>query len=287
MPDRTRMPFGAAEIRAYYDRHTRAFLRYGQGGGAGVIHRAVWGPGVTTRTQAFHYVDDLIKDQIAGQTTALIPHVVDLGCGVGATLCYLAGQLPTIRGTGVTLSPLQARIAGERIRAAGLADRLTCIEGDYTDLPAGIPPADLAYAIESFVHGPSPDRFFAEAARLVRPGGRLVIVDDVRRADAGPEAARVIDRFRQGWRVNTLLDPQELHAAAARAGFALESTIDLTPMLELRRTRDRAIGMLAAVLGFLRPGRGRFGNLTGGHALQQCLARGWIGYDFTVFRRAT
>ena len=54
--------FDTAEIERYYDRHTPAFIRFGQGGGAGAIHRAVWGPGTATRRQAFHYVDDQIAE---------------------------------------------------------------------------------------------------------------------------------------------------------------------------------------------------------------------------------
>ncbi len=280
--------FTAGDVRGYYDRHTRAFLHYGQGGDAGVIHRAVWGPGVATREQAFHYVDDLIADRArsrAGDSSAPL-HLVDLGCGVGATLVYLAARLPAMRGTGVTLSPLQAQIAAGRIRAAGFADRVTCIEGDYTNLPATLAPADVAYAIESFVHGPSPEQFFHECARLIRPAGVLIIVDDFRRPDGGDRASRAIGRFRRGWRINTLLDRDELHAIAEQAGFAHEWTRDLTPMLEIGRGRDRLIAALAALPDWLGFGRGRFGYLLGGSALQRCLARGWIGYDVTVFRRA-
>ena len=279
--------FDSAEISRYYDRHTRAFLRYGQGGTAGVIHRAVWGPGVATRRQAFHYVDDLIAER--ARSLAATPstplHLVDLGCGVGGTLTYIAAQLPGVRGTGVTLSPLQARIATDRIQSAGLADRVRCIEADYTNLPADLGSADLAYAIESFVHGPSPEQFFVECARLLRPAGVLIVVDDVQRPDADERATRAIEQFCRGWRINTLLDRDELHAIAERAGFAHEWTTDLTPMIEIDRLRDRTIGVLATALGWLRVESGRFGYLAGGSALQRCLARGWIGYDFTVFRR--
>lgn len=280
--------FDTAEIRRYYDRHTPAFLTFGQGGGAGTIHRAVWGPGTATRLEAFHDVDDRIAELARGLLSPVSRslHLVDLGCGVGASLCYLAARLP-MRGTGVTLSPVQARIATERISAAGLADRLTCIEADFCDLPATIEPADLAYAIESFVHGPAPDRFFAECARLVRPRGLLVICDDFRRMTSSAAAARAIDRFSRGWHINTLLDRGELAALARTAGFEHESTTDLTPWLELRRPRDRAIDVLGAVLGWLPPATGRFGYLVGGSALQTCLARGWIGYDLAVFRRGS
>lgn len=280
--------FDVAEIGRYYDRHTPAFIRFGQGGGAGAIHRAVWGPGTATREQAFHYVDDRIADMVRAQIstpkTADAPHIVDLGCGVGASLCYLAERLP-IRGTGITLSPVQARLAAERVRATGLSSRVTCIEADYCDLPASVDPADLAYAIESFVHGPAPDRFFAECRRLVRPGGLLVICDDVRRAATDVAARHTIDRFCRGWRINALLHRDELQTLARAAGFEHESTTDLTFALETGRVRDRAIGVLGTVWGWLPIGAGRFDYLPGGAALQECLTRGWVGYDLSVFRR--
>ena len=292
--------FDADDIRAYYDQHTTRFLTHGQGGEVGAIHRAVWGPGTTTRADAFHYVDDLIAALVTSLPASPSPrHFVDLGCGVGASLCYLAERLP-IRGTGVTLSPVQCRIARTRIADADLSDRVRCLEGDYTTLPASVDTADLAYAIESFVHGSSPERFFAQCQRLVRPGGLLVICDDVRRPATNPAASRAIDRFKRGWHINTLLGLDELVALAGSAGFQKESNIDLSPWLELRRLRDRAIALPAALIDGLRQGLRsilrsdptlvrqvdrRYGHLLGGSALQDCIAHGWIGYEFVVFRR--
>lgn len=219
--------FNIADVRLYYDRHTRSFIRFGQGGRAGAIHRAVWGPGVHTRQQAFHYVDDRIAElaRVLPAASAM-PHLVDLGCGVGTSLCYLAERLP-IRGTGITVSPLQARLAAQRIRDAQLANRLTCIEGDYCKIPPSVERADLAFAIESFVHGPAPGPVLSAWARLIRPGGVLVVCDDFRRSTDSEAAARAIDRFRRGWRINTLLSQDELQARARTAGFEHESSVDL------------------------------------------------------------
>jgi cyclopropane fatty-acyl-phospholipid synthase-like methyltransferase len=240
---------------------------------------------VSSRSEAFHYVEDRIADHLAQLTVPGVPHVVDLGCGVGASLSYLAGRL-AIRGTGITLSPVQARLAQERIQQAGLSDRVRCLEGDYCALPDDVATADLAFAIESFVHGPSPERFFAECRRLVRPGGLLVICDDFRRQADGAHAAAAIDAFVRGWHINTLLEPQSFRAIADAAGFAHESTVDLSPWLELRRPRDRAVDALLSLCRWLPLDVSRLGPLTGGSALQHCLARGWVGYDLAVFRRA-
>lgn len=277
--------FTTDQVRRYYDRRTSAFLRLGQGGGAGAIHRAVWGPEVRDREQAFHYVEDRIAESIRSlRSTAEAPHVVDLGCGVGGSACYVAARLP-VRVTGITLSPVQARLAVGRTAAAGLADRVACREGDYNDLPSDIGPADLVYAIESFVHGPTPDRFFEQCYRVVRPGGVLIVCDDFARPTSDQRAALAIDRFCRGWHINTLLEPEALRGLARAAGFVPESTVDLTPYLELRRLRDRVIGRLVPLLDWLPIEARRFEHLAGGSALQSCLANGWIGYDFVQFRR--
>jgi len=274
--------FDAADIRRYYDRHSASFVRFGQGRGS--IHRAVWGAGTRTRDDAFHYVEDQIATLIRrfpSSSTAV--HVVDLGCGIGASLCYLAEQVP-IRGSGITLSPSQAAMAREVVADRGLSGRVECLEGDYCALPASIMPADLAYAIESFVHGPDPARFFDQCRRLLKPGGLLVICDDMKTGVVSPAATQAIDEFTRGWHINTLLERDALIRLAREAGFEHESTQDLTPLLELKRGRDVAISVGVALLKRLPFDTERFDYAIGGNALQTCLARGWIGYELTVFK---
>ena len=274
--------FDSADIKRYYDRHTTSFVRFGQGRAS--IHRAVWGPDVQTQEQAFHYVDDQIAALVGqGDTPLSAAHVVDLGCGVGASLCYLAERLP-IRGTGVTLSPAQAVMAGQFIAEAGLSERVECFEGDYTNLPPAIEPADLAYAIESFVHGPAPERFFEQSHRVLKPGGRLVICDDIRAGESLPLAERTVEEFTRGWHINTLLTRDDMIAMARSAGFDHESSVDLTPMLDLGRPRDRAIAVSVALLKWLPYAGDRYDYVIGGDALQTCLTKGWIRYELNVFR---
>ena len=157
-------------------------------------------------------------------------NVVDLGCGVGASLCYLAARLP-VRGTGITLSPVQARFAEQRIRKSGFADRIRCIEGDYCDLPPGTGPADLAYAIESFVH----------VVRIPLASSRNVTAF-FDRAGCSSSATTFCDRpvsRRPRTRSNASVadgtstpssSRDELRSLARAAGFEHESTTDLSPL---------------------------------------------------------
>jgi len=256
-------------------------VRFGQGGGA--LHRAVWGPGVRDRVHAFHWVEDQIVDLLPGESGAPL-EVIDLGCGVGASLCHMAARRP-VRGTGITISPEQAAIARRRVSDLALDGRVTILEGDFCEPPPSLPPADLAYAIEAFVHGTSAASFLESCARLVQPGGLLVICDDVARPVSTARGRRAVARFARGWHVNTLVEAAELRRQAAAAGFDHVSTTDLTPWLELGRPRDRAIAALVPVLARLPGASSRWAHLVGGAALQTCLANGWIAYELVVFRR--
>ena len=275
-------------VRHYYEENTRLFLQLGQGT-EGTIHRAIWGPGVKTRQQAMAYADSLIARRIRTQheDPARDCHVVDLGCGVGASLCRLASSL-SVRGTGVTISPAQVRLARARIAAAELSDSVRCVEGNFCNLPASIEPADLAFAIESFVHSPSLSDFFQQCSGLVREGGKLIVCDDfisdpAFEQQSGPR--RLFDRFREGWVAPNLVDFATADRMAAQHGFEPVERIDLTPYLEMSRPRDWAIGALVRSVGWL-PLRGSyFSMLRGGHAMQRCLKKGWAKHWFAVWQR--
>lgn len=283
----------ADRVQRFYDENTSLFLSLGQGT-EGTIHRAVWGPGVKSRVHAMAYVDGLILDRLNGVAPAGgdAPVVADLGCGVCASLCRMAKARP-LRGVGVTISDEQVALAARRIEAQGLGGSVECVKGNFCALPPGLGRVelgrvDLAFSIEAFVHAPSGDDYFRECARLIRPGGALVVCDDfisdARHAQSQP-SKRWIDRFRRGWVANNVCTEEEASERAARAGFTHVETIDLTEYLEIRRPRDYAIGALMRTLGWLPIDNNYWLMLYGGHALQIGLKRGWMKYAVVVWRR--
>lgn len=108
------------------------------------------------------------------------PQLLDLGCGLGATLRSFARRLPTATLLGVTRVPWQVEQARALNEAAGCGKRIGIIEGDYEDNTL-LPPCsfDGVYALESscHAHGAHKRKLLEQARRLLRPGGRLVVAD--------------------------------------------------------------------------------------------------------------
>jgi cyclopropane fatty-acyl-phospholipid synthase-like methyltransferase len=270
------------QVKRYYDRNSAAFERLGQGNAS--IHRAVWGPGVSTRRQAFHYVDELILECLPEDAEQ--PTVVDLGCGLGASLLYLAGRRD-LAGEGITISAQQAARARELIAEAGAGDRVRCREGNFLDVPSDLAgTADVAFSIEAFLHSPDAGGYFREAAKVLKPGGTLVVCDDFLNRSAEGREARLLDAFRQGWRVGSLLTVDQAGEAAGRHGLTLVRDLDLSGGLELRRLRDRWISVVVACGRMARPSGEYWLSLAGGDALQRLLVRGVLSYRFLELRRS-
>lgn len=271
-------------VRRYYEQNTRLFRVGGLGNRSYAVHRALWDASVTTIDAALQRVNALVLEEVqafleASPTVRL--HLIDLGCGVGGTLAYCARALPEARMAGVTLSMTQARIARRILPRA----RAAVITADFHDLPCA-PCFHIAVAIEAFAHSHDPQRALEQAHAVLVPGGRLIICDDtIARLPSSESEARWLAAFRDGWRVPGVCTRAAMIARARRAGFALRSTRNLTGLLRLHRLPALLAGAARAGLRLVSRVHPFAQSISGSIALQECLARGIITYEWLVFEK--
>jgi MPBQ/MSBQ methyltransferase len=107
------------------------------------------------------------------------PRILDMGCGLGATLRSIARQLPAARLYGITLVPWQLEQGSVLNQAGNVTKNIALTLGDYQHTAYASEWFDAAYAIESscYAAGANKAAFLREAHRLLRPGGRIVVAD--------------------------------------------------------------------------------------------------------------
>ncbi|MGB5422479.1 MAG: class I SAM-dependent methyltransferase [Desulfobacterales bacterium] len=274
------------QVKKYYDLNTGRFLKWGKGERTFNLHGALWHPEVKSLAEAMHYSDELVAREIE-RCPYPVNRLLDLGCGVGGSIFYLARRLTRVRSfTGISLSPLQINSARQRIPEAQ-KNRIHFEEGSFLRLPTDRFKADFSYSIEAFTHCADPDIFFAVQAALLPPGGRLAIVDDCLSDEIRLtlRQERLLGSYRRNWLLPGLQGFTALKSLAEEKGFRLIKDQNLTPYLRLGRPRDRAISLLVKFLGSLMERDTYLRSLLGGDARQKCYLEGLIHYRLLVFEK--
>jgi SAM-dependent methyltransferase len=103
---------------------------------------------------------------------------LDVGCGPGLLACELAREMgPAGRVVGVDASPHMIEAARARAARERLTERLAFAVGDATRLAGPGAAFDFVVAVQVYLYVEEVERALAEAARVLKPGGRCVIVD--------------------------------------------------------------------------------------------------------------
>lgn len=113
---------------------------------------------------------------------------LDAGTGAGALALALAPQVREV--VGVDLVPELLELA--RPRAEGLGN-VRFLQGDVTRLAFERGSFDLAGTLRTLHHVGRPELVVAELARVTRPGGRVLVIDQL--APSDPLEALELDRF--------------------------------------------------------------------------------------------
>lgn len=104
-------------------------------------------------------------------------HVIDIGAGMGPATVAAARRGAHV--LAVDPTPFMRRVLGVRRLVQRTRRRITVVDGAAESLPAADGTSDAVWAVNSMHHWGDMGGAVAEIARVLRPGGRAVLVDEV------------------------------------------------------------------------------------------------------------
>jgi tocopherol O-methyltransferase len=209
-----------AHIRNHYDRLSFWYRTlWGEH-----IHHGYWEDNESVARAQMQLMERLAEKAAIPRSAS----VLDIGCGLGGSAFWLAEKY-NCQVTGLTISPVQARMAKKKAQAIGLCDQVQFQVADvnlWQPQPGSI---DVIWIMEGSEHFRDQKGFFERCAFALNPGGILAICAwlrgdrPFRREDE--ELITTIGRAMLSSSLNTL---SEYKAWMGGAGLDVETAQDIT-----------------------------------------------------------
>jgi len=154
--------------------------------------------------------------------------VIDVGCGIGGSLRRANDRLTHSTLTGVNIDPRQLDIC--RTQKASHGNEFAWIHCDAGHIPLPDHSVARVLSLEAMFHFPDRQLFLSEAARLLRPRGRLVCSDIMFDAPSTVGHAKLLDVVTQGYAPwpAPVTNSENLRILAQNAGLVLLDMTDIS-----------------------------------------------------------
>ncbi|MCB0650418.1 MAG: class I SAM-dependent methyltransferase [Saprospiraceae bacterium] len=205
-------------IKLFYDQSTPLWLHlWGEH-----MHQGYYGikAGQANKTYA-KAQEDLVEELLLWSNIRQANHILDAGCGIGASARTLAKKFDA-KVLGITISPVQAEKGRQYTRTAGPEHSVTIEALDMANLDRDEQKFDLVWSVESFEYVADKKELLSLFYDLLMPGGHLLIAGWYHRFEPPVlEKAEqlILNKVYQQLHFRSLVSLQALESFAKQAGF--------------------------------------------------------------------
>jgi tocopherol O-methyltransferase len=266
-------------IRQHYDRLSPLYrFFWGEH-----LHHGYWdGPLSPARAQV------RLMERLA--ETAQIPRgasVLDIGCGLGGSAFWLANEFGC-EVTGLTVSPVQARMAKRKAKARGLSNRVDFQVQDANQWQPRPGSVDVVWIMESSEHFRDKKDFFARCACALKPGGVLAVCAWLRRDGPSPSRAEeeLVAKIGEAMLSASLDGLSDYQRWMGEAGLVVLKAEDITRQVEQTWDECARIARRAPIrllLRFTSPATRRF--VRSFPLMRQAYAEGAMAFGLFAARK--
>lgn len=185
------------------------------------LHYGFWEKGIKRHEQAIHNMTEQVA-KYGGLLQKGRTHIrmADLGCGIGGPAFYLAKKYK-VKVDGVSITERQITQAIEEAKRLGMEERAAFYQEDYCHTSLLSAQYDLVYGIESYCHAIDKLDVLQESARLLKPNGKLVVLDFFWNGTEKSEKDKsCMKNWASSWAVSNFAYEKEFEEKLNQAGFS-------------------------------------------------------------------
>lgn len=194
------------------------------------MHFGLWRPWLNpfNRRALLEAMNDLVFSELhLDQPSPLM--IGDFGCGLAAVSAYGAARFPDHQWKAVTICDRQIEFA-RRSLGDDLQQRIDLVQADFRALPINDESLDAVFFLESLCHADDVNEVLAETSRVLKPGGRLVVVDGLmlHPPERTPTyARRLAETVAENWAVGEFNSLPVFETALEKNGFHVQNRREL------------------------------------------------------------
>jgi cyclopropane fatty-acyl-phospholipid synthase-like methyltransferase len=189
------------------------------------MHYGYWDKDTRTLRKALQNMNMLVANQ-ANISEGM--QILDAGCGVGGTAINLA-QNYFANFHGISLSEKQIHSATKNASARPLKGKAVFSVQDFTATNFEDETFDIVYGIESVCHAFEKKDFLLEAFRVLKKGGKLIILDFFHnRPDYNQEDKEILRKWANTWAVEEFEFIDSFVQKSEEVGFTVTENKNIT-----------------------------------------------------------
>jgi ubiquinone/menaquinone biosynthesis C-methylase UbiE len=230
------------DVIEYYEKFWSKFILWYEADKTLGIHLGYYDEKVKNSLDAVFRMNDLVWE-LLGFSNKQKVKILDAGCGVGGTSIHLAKQHPNATFTGITNVLTHVKLAYQFAKEHQTSSNLEFFEDDYCKTRFPDNHFDGVFALESINYANNKEILIREMYRVLKPGGKLVILDGLKRNEPFNP---IIDKIYRVWLAGRALTELEAYDEFAESmyntGFYQIKINDIAQYVGKSYTRAAAIG---------------------------------------------
>lgn len=238
-----RNELGYNDVSSYYRKRWNSFKIWWHAEETYCIHYGYYEKGTKSFIDAVNKMNDYIGELLNLKNKNI--KVLDAGCGVGGTSFYLAKKYPNIKFIGLTNTQDQVDMGNKYIQKNNISN-VEITLGDFKSTSFPDSSFDMVFAVESAGYSENVEDFINEMFRILKPGGKLLVLDGFKTRNNIDSITRKIYEtylYGQGYKNKDLPDFYKYIKSLEKIGFKEIIHDDISGNVARTQIRGMIIGI--------------------------------------------